>query len=113
MMNTRRRRPPKTASMTSGRPAPARARMGGGVSWEPMLRAVAAATFLLVHTVIATTFIVCMYGFESLIKYLWGVHEPLLFGRMPLAYVFDAIDLGVLGVFGYRGVLAAYKAFEE
>jgi len=80
------------------------------VSWEPIMRAVAAATFLLVHTLIAATFIVCMYGFESLIKYLWGVHEPLLFGRMPLAYVFHAIDLGV---FGYRGILAAYRAFEE
>jgi hypothetical protein len=54
-----------------------------------------------------------MYGIEELIGYLWGVHEPLLFGRLPLAYIFHAMDIGVLGVFGYRGVLAAYKAFEE
>jgi hypothetical protein len=62
---------------------------------------------------IVVIFILCMYGVEELIKYLWDVHEPLLFGRLPLAYIFHAIDLGVLSVFGYRGIMAAYKAFEE
>jgi hypothetical protein len=83
------------------------------VSWEPVIRAIAAAMFIVIHTLIAALFIVCMYGIEELIRYLWATHEPLLFGRLLLAYVFHATDLGVLGAFGYRGVLSAYRAFEE
>jgi hypothetical protein len=83
------------------------------VSWKPLIQAGAAATFLFAHTLIMTLFIVCIYGIEELIKFLWGVNEPVLFGFLPLAYVFQAIDLGVIAVFGYRGILAAYKAFEE
>lgn len=83
------------------------------MSWDPISRALAAATFLLVHTALAALFIVCTFVFESLIRYLWGSGEPLLFGRLPLAYIFHAIDLGVLCVFGYRGILAANRAFSE
>lgn len=66
-----------------------------GLSWKPITRAIAAAAFLLVHTSLAALFIVCMFGIQKLIASLWGVQEPLLFGRVPLAYVFHAIDLGV------------------
>lgn len=69
--------------------------------------------FLLLHTLLSVLFILSFYGVEELIKFLWNVHEPLLFGRLPLAYIFQALDVGVLGIFGYRGILAAYKAFEE
>ena len=68
---------------------------------------------MLVHSLLAALFIVCMFGIEKLIALLWGVQEPLLFGRVPLAYVFHAIDLGVLGVFGFRGILAASEAFKD
>jgi hypothetical protein len=83
------------------------------ISWKPIIKAAAAAAFLLVHTFLAALFIVCVYGIEKLIADLWGVQEPLLFGRVPLAYVFHAIDLGVLAVFGFRGILAANKAFKD
>ncbi len=86
---------------------------GDVMDWGPIKRAAAAATFLIVHTLLATLFIVCMYFFETLIRLLWGGQEPLLFGRLPVAYIFHLIDLGVLAVFGYRGILAANKAFEE
>jgi hypothetical protein len=44
-------------------------------------------------------FIVCMFGIQKMI--------------VPLAYVFHAIDLGVLGVFGFRGMLPANEAFKD
>jgi len=32
---------------------------------------------------------------------------------IPLRYLFDAIDIGVIVIFGVRGILAAYRAFED
>lgn len=81
--------------------------------WHPATRTLAAATFVIAHTAITALFIICMYGIEELIKHLWASEAPLLFGIVPLSYVFHAIDLGVLGAFGYRGILSAYQAFEE
>jgi hypothetical protein len=83
------------------------------LSWKPISRAIAAAIFLIIHTTLAALFIICMYAVEMLIRSLWGVDNPLMFGILPLAYIFHAIDLGVLIVFGYRGILAANKAFED
>jgi hypothetical protein len=85
----------------------------GQVSWKPLIRAAAAALFLLVHTMLATLIILGVFGIERLIKYLWGVDKPLLFGFVPLEYLFQVIDVGVVGTFGYRGILAAYRAFED
>jgi len=86
---------------------------GQVMSWAPIIQAAAAATFVILHTVIAALFILCMYGLESLIRFLWQVQEPVLFGRLPLTYMFEAIDPGGLAMFGYRGIQAAYEAFEE
>ena len=54
-----------------------------------------------------------MFGLEWLIKGLWGSAEPRFFGVIPVRWRFHAIDLGVLLVFGCRGIEAANKAFEE
>jgi hypothetical protein len=66
------------------------------VSWKPIVGAIAAATFLAIHTILATLIIVSMYAVETLIKHLWGVENPLMFGFLPVAYIFQGIDLGVL-----------------
>ncbi len=83
------------------------------MSWQPIIRALAAAAFLIIQTLIATLFIVCIYAIEAFIKWLWGAENPLILGFIPLTYVFQLIDLGFLAIFGYRGIVAANKAFEE
>ena len=83
------------------------------MDWEPIKRALAAATFLILHSLLAAVFILCMFGFEWLIRGLWGSAEPRFFGVLPVRWLFHAIDLAVLVVFGYRGIKAANKAFEE
>lgn len=77
------------------------------------MRAIAAATFLIIHTILAALLILGIYAVETLIKHLWGADNLLLFGVLPITYIFQAIELGVLIVFGYRGILAANKAFED
>jgi len=84
-----------------------------GLSWKPIERAIAAAIFLVVHTFLAALLITCMYALERWIKYLWAVDNPLLFNLLPITYIFDAIDLGFIVIFGYRGLLAANNAFKH
>jgi len=83
------------------------------MDWEPVEKALTAATFLILHALLAAVFILCMFGLEWLIKGLWGSAEPRFFGVIPVRWRFHAIDLGVLLVFGCRGIEAANKAFEE
>jgi hypothetical protein len=78
-----------------------------------LLKPVRAAVFLITHTALACLVILCIYGVEMLITYLWRDHDGSLLGAIPLRYVFDAIDLGVLVVFGIRGIIAAYRAFQN
>ena len=97
----------------ANRGGPIRPHSAKTLSWKPVVRAIAAATFVLSHTTIAALLIVCMYGTEELMKHLWASEAPLLFERLPLAYLFQAMDLCILCTFGYRGILAASQAFKE
>ena len=81
--------------------------------WQALLKPLRAAAFLITHTGLALLVILSIYGVERLIAYLWGEHDPLLLDRVPLRYFFDAIDIGVLMMFGIRGIIAAYRAFED
>jgi hypothetical protein len=69
--------------------------------------------FLITHTALACLVILRVFGVERLIAYLWKESAPLLVGLIPLRYFFDAIDIGVIVIFGVRGILAAYRAFED
>ncbi len=82
------------------------------MSWEPVVKALQAAVFVLCHTGIVSVILVGFYGVERLIHFLWGSENPMLFGSWPLAYVFHAVDLGLVLIFGYRAILAANTAFE-
>jgi hypothetical protein len=44
---------------------------------------------------------------------LWGPDDPLLFDRVPLRYLFDALDLSVIVVFGWNTVRSAIAAFRK
>ncbi|GEM_PF-4618027 len=76
-----------------------------------VLNAVRAAVFLLCHLAIAFLIVAGIYGLEKFISYLWGQHEPMMIGILPLKYLFEAIDLCIIVVFGFRGIVAALRAF--
>jgi len=80
---------------------------------ELMLKPLRATAFLMTHTALTFLVIISIYGVERLIAYLWKETDPLLLSFVPLRYFFDAIDIGVLAIFGIRGIMAAYRAFED
>jgi hypothetical protein len=86
--------------------------MGWNAFKEILLKPLRAAAFLLTHTALAFLVIISIYGVERLIAHLWEA-DRLLIDRLPLRYFFDVIDIGVLTMFGIRGIIAAYRAFED
>jgi hypothetical protein len=80
---------------------------------EEFLRPLRAAAFFLTHAFLASVLILTIYGVRRLCLFLWGGDEPVMLGVIPLEYPFDAIDLGVIAIFGIRGLLAAYRALRE
>lgn len=78
-----------------------------------MLQPVRAAAFLVTHTAFALLIIVGIYAVQRGIAYLWGSDDPRLLDIVPLRYFFDLVDIGVLIIWGYRGLVAAYRAFQD
>lgn len=81
--------------------------------YATLLKPLRAASFVFAHTVLACLLILSIYWVERLIAYLWGQANPVMLGAIPLRYFFDVIDMGVLVIFGIRGIVAAYRAFED
>jgi hypothetical protein len=45
-----------------------------------------------------------IWAFEQLFRrYLWPAEDPLLFGHVPLKYLFDAADVSLIGGLIIRG----------
>ena len=85
-----------------------------GMAREPLLKplhkALRAAVAFVGHLALGAVLVTGIWGMELYIHYLWGEREPLLFDRVPLKYLFDTVDLAVLGVFIFWG---AYEANEK
>jgi hypothetical protein len=73
--------------------------------------AVQAAILLIAHFGVAAVVILTIYAGETLFHTLWHSTEPTLFDHVPVRYMFDAIDAGVITTFGFWGILHANKAF--
>src|SRR6266446_440658 len=81
--------------------------------WGPILIAFRAAIIFVSHMALAALVVVCVWAFSRLFHLLWGVEDPLLFDRVPLRYLFDAADTGVILVFAFYGVSSAAAAFRN
>jgi hypothetical protein len=95
-------------------PAPARARRAvDPPAWnEPLRRARHALMEWLSHLIVIAGLLLGFHAVEALLHYL-GQDNRLLFGRLPLTYLFDAGDAAlVLGFLGYGiySVLNAYRS---
>ena len=77
--------------------------------WAPLRRAFRAAVALIGHLFISLVLIACFWAIEQTIKWLWHGAEPLLYGRVPLKYLFDTLDVAVFAVFIVWGVIEAHR----
>jgi hypothetical protein len=64
--------------------------------WKPLERAFRASLAFISHGCLCAVVLTVMWGIEIYIGYLWGGHEPRLYGRVPLRWLFDTVDLCVL-----------------
>jgi hypothetical protein len=108
MAKSARTRPPPRRP--APRPAPA---TSGQTSWVHFRKVLRAAQFFVSDTVIAGVIITCIWGLSLWFHALWGQADHLLFDRLPLRYLFDAVDVGVIGMFGWRAVCSAAVVFKE
>lgn len=75
------------------------------VKWyAPYLRARHALAEWTSHCLVVIGILVGIRVVEEVVTYLWWPHAMSLFGVLPLRFVFDAADLGLLGGFLTYGV---------
>ena len=58
---------------------------------------------------IAAVLIVCASGVGRLIHYMNDGHDPMVYGRLPLSYLFQTVEVALIGAFGYYGLLEAVR----
>ncbi len=79
------------------------------LAWGTPLREVAAALcYIICHTVVAAALLVAASFLEWLVKY---IGNPILFGVLPAGYIFEAIDVAILCVFGIAAIVRSVKVF--
>lgn len=76
---------------------------------ESLQKAARAGVAIIGHTLIAAVIIVCASGVERLILLMNDGHDPLIYGRLPLSYLFQTIDVAMIGVFGFFGLVEAIR----
>ena len=81
--------------------------------YEPLVHALRATTFLLAHTFLAFVLATIFELMNRWLAFIAGGKEILLFDRVPLRYLFDAMDTGIFLVFLWYGLLSAIKAFRD
>jgi hypothetical protein len=81
--------------------------------WESLTKALRAAVIVVGHALIAAALVVSASGVEHLIRYLNEGHDLLIYGQLPMSYLFQTIDIAMIGVFGVFGVIEAVKIMRE
>jgi hypothetical protein len=77
---------------------------------EPLLRLLWGAIELFSHGAMLALILLVIKGIESWMKRLWGT-EKLLFGLLPVRYVFDGADLVLLVTFLTIGIYVILSAY--
>jgi len=78
--------------------------------YAPLNRGLRAAAFFAAHLISALMIIGGIYVVQTLLMYMG---DPKLFDRIPVKYIFDAMDVFVLVVFVVFGTGEAYVVFQE
>jgi hypothetical protein len=81
--------------------------------WAPTRRAVRAAVALLGHMFLSLLAILGFWLVEQVIGRLWTDQEPMIYGQIPLKWLFHTIDVGIIATFGWCGISEAYRKLRE
>jgi hypothetical protein len=93
------------------RPLRSPQRWGLIVPWyAPLVSALRAAIFLAAHVLLAATLIGAIWVIQWLLA---DAGDPKLFDWIPIRYMFDVMDAGILAVFIWFGVKGAIEVFRE
>jgi len=76
-------------------------------------KALRAAVVLICHAFLACGLVVLVWGIGALIRALNGGHDILIWGRLPLEYLFQAIDVGLICLFGGYGLHDAFEVLRR
>jgi hypothetical protein len=77
--------------------------------FSPLIKAAKAGIYFFAHLLIATAIIALIEYIQRLIIF---AGDPKMFDLLPIRYIFDAMDLGILVAFAVFGTLEAYIVFK-
>jgi hypothetical protein len=77
--------------------------------WAPLQRVGRAVIAFLGHLLLIAIFLVGVWLVEQLVHKLWGDTEPLIWGRVPLRWLFDTADVLLFAVFTTWGAIDAHR----
>ena len=77
--------------------------------YAPFIRALRAGIYLATHVLVAAILIGAIYVVQWLLGY---AGDPKLFDWIPIRYIFDAMDAGILITFIVFGTIEAVRAFQ-
>jgi hypothetical protein len=78
---------------------------------EPFRKLADGAIELFCHTAMLVLILVAVRVIEWTLEHLWGTKEKLLFDVVPVRFLFDGADLGLILAFLCFGGYAVYKAY--
>jgi hypothetical protein len=78
---------------------------------EPFRKLARGAIELLCHTAMLMLILVAVRLIELTLERLWRTSEKLLFDVVPVRFLFDGADMGLILAFLFFGGYAVYKAY--
>ena len=85
----------------------------GNPAWRQVVGAFYSIVAVICHIAVGAVILVAIWAMQELIHLLWGDKEPMIFGKLPLHYVVETSEAGVLVAFVFWGTISAFKAFRE
>jgi hypothetical protein len=76
-------------------------------------RALRAAVIFLCHAFLACVLVFGAWLVDVFIHLLSGTGEILIYGVLPLSYLFQTVDVAMIALFGAIGVIEAAKALRS
>jgi hypothetical protein len=71
-----------------------------------------AVIFLIAHAVILVVLLLCVMGVEAIMHHL-GAGEHKMFDKIPLSWIFDASEVGLIAAFAIAGGRQAWRRFND
>jgi hypothetical protein len=75
----------------------------------PVWRAFRAAVAFLGHLMLVLLLVFSIWALEQLVVWLWGQREPMLYGIIPLKWLFNTMDAAIFLVFTVWGAIEAHR----